>query len=125
MSTPNNYVQQLEAQNEELQQKLAESDKTLDVHIKVVSFLTPVWMPYKSYGGTDQAHPDPLEGEYYLYRTPVSHVAKVYWSTDKKKWFLNMYNYEIIDGLSFEHLNQAINYVEKCYTTTIQKLDKV
>lgn len=118
------YETELETQNHELQERLAETEKTLDMHMKVVQFLTPQWQEYRSFV-SDALNPhDSLDGVYYLFKTPISHIAKVFWSTDTKVWIVEGYSDHIaMSKFTCDTLDQARNYIENYYTRTILKLN--
>lgn len=110
-----NYVHQLEQQNDELKNKLADCEDKLFRSLEINEFLTPRWK--ERICPVRQDYKSTNEGIYYEYITPVSLIAKVIWDIHHEKWKIDLFceGFHIVMTF-FEKVEDAKLCVEKHYS---------
>jgi hypothetical protein len=85
------YVKQLEAQNEELQQKLSESQVENDNYSAELNVYKPYWVVHKDFSGPSLSgadDPPPVFDDYYSYECDMFVFASVFFDKERRLWII-------------------------------------
>ena len=119
------YVKQLEAQNEELRQKLAKSQKENEDNFIELSLYNFLWVESRDF---PQLSFNPPEGEIvvnaiHTYQCDVYTAAVVFFDGDRKEWLIDCKNrITDRDNTGFSTAQEAKEYVTTHFNTRMENI---